>query len=245
VVNNAYGLQCEGTCRLINRACVVGRVDAMVCSTDKNFLVPVGGAVVTSPSQNIIQSVGKVYAGRASSAPVLDLLITLLSMGLDGYRRLLERRKTLVVRFRNRLEEVATQYGERVLSCPRNTISFGVTLDTLAADVAVPPPEDGGAEDVDRARDEKAEATSLFGSMLFTRCVSGTRVVPRYRSKTMGGWTFEGFGSSTDGYPHAYLTAACAVGLAGEEMEEFFDRLDGCFKDFFVKRRKEAKRLKG
>jgi O-phospho-L-seryl-tRNASec:L-selenocysteinyl-tRNA synthase len=42
VINNAYGLQCEKTSKLINRACVVGRVDAVVCSTDKNFLVPVG-----------------------------------------------------------------------------------------------------------------------------------------------------------------------------------------------------------
>ena len=42
VINNAYGLQCEKISRLINRACVVGRVDAIVASTDKNFLVPVG-----------------------------------------------------------------------------------------------------------------------------------------------------------------------------------------------------------
>jgi len=42
VINNAYGLQCAKTCKLINRACVVGRVDGIVCSTDKNFLVPVG-----------------------------------------------------------------------------------------------------------------------------------------------------------------------------------------------------------
>lgn len=42
VINNAYGLQCAQTSKLINRACTIGRVDAIVCSTDKNFLVPVG-----------------------------------------------------------------------------------------------------------------------------------------------------------------------------------------------------------
>jgi O-phospho-L-seryl-tRNASec:L-selenocysteinyl-tRNA synthase len=42
IINSAYGLQCTVTSKLINRACVVGRVDAIVCSTDKNFLVPVG-----------------------------------------------------------------------------------------------------------------------------------------------------------------------------------------------------------
>lgn len=45
IINNAYGLQCPATSKLINRACVVGRVDAIVCSTDKNFLVPVGTSV--------------------------------------------------------------------------------------------------------------------------------------------------------------------------------------------------------
>ena len=52
VINNAYGLQCAKTSKLINRACVVGRVDAIVCSTDKNFLVPVG-----KPKQNFVERV--------------------------------------------------------------------------------------------------------------------------------------------------------------------------------------------
>lgn len=60
VINNAYGLQCSKTTKLINRACVVGRVDAIVCSTDKNFLVPVGGAIVISPKKAVIEQVGKV-----------------------------------------------------------------------------------------------------------------------------------------------------------------------------------------
>jgi O-phospho-L-seryl-tRNASec:L-selenocysteinyl-tRNA synthase len=48
VINNAYGLQCAKTSKLINRACVVGRVDAIICSTDKNFLVPVGKIHITN-----------------------------------------------------------------------------------------------------------------------------------------------------------------------------------------------------
>ena len=40
VVNNAYGLQSTRCCHLINEACRVGRVDAVVQSTDKNLLVP-------------------------------------------------------------------------------------------------------------------------------------------------------------------------------------------------------------
>eukprot|EP00562_Extubocellulus_spinifer_P000711 CAMPEP_0178477568 /NCGR_PEP_ID=MMETSP0696-20121128/4198_1 /TAXON_ID=265572 /ORGANISM="Extubocellulus spinifer, Strain CCMP396" /LENGTH=579 /DNA_ID=CAMNT_0020104883 /DNA_START=150 /DNA_END=1889 /DNA_ORIENTATION=+ len=220
VINHAYGLQCGTTCKLINRACVVGRVDAIICSTDKNFLVPVGGALVLSPSEDVINNVGKVYPGRASAAPIIDLFVTLLSMGLNGYRALLEERMRLVTLFKTKFEAVAAKYGERPLVCPRNTISFGITLDTLG----------GGSE------------TSYFGSMLFTRCVSGTRVVPTGQTKMMGGKEFLGFGSSTEGYPHSYLTAACAIGLGEDEMEEFFRRLDKAFKDFFAKQKKKKER---
>jgi len=238
VINNAYGLQCERTSKLINRACVLGRVDAMVCSTDKNFLVPVGGAIVTSPVETIIKSIGKMYAGRASSAPILDLFITLLSMGLNGYKRVLEKRKKLLIRFGERLEEIATKYGERSLKCPQNTISFGMTLDTLGASFTSS--ENNGSDGEMDSLKKRAEITSLFGSMLFTRCISGTRVVPKHQMKTICGYDFVGFGSSTDHFPHAYLTAACAIGLSDEELEEFFVRLDKCFKDYFVKRSKKA-----
>jgi O-phospho-L-seryl-tRNASec:L-selenocysteinyl-tRNA synthase len=46
VVNHAYGLQCPAANKLLNRACAVGRVDAVVASTDKNFMVPVGTRIV-------------------------------------------------------------------------------------------------------------------------------------------------------------------------------------------------------
>lgn len=44
--------------------------------------------------------VGKSYAGRASVGPCLDLFITLLSMGEEGWRRLLAEREALVEPFR-------------------------------------------------------------------------------------------------------------------------------------------------
>ncbi len=232
VINNAYGLQCKKTVKLINRACVVGRVDAIICSTDKNFMVPVGGAIITSPNEKIIQTVSKVYAGRASSAPILDLFITLLSMGLGGYTKLLEERNRIMVDFQRKFEEVAKKYGERLLHCPNNTISYGITLDTLSRSIE--------GENDDSINEGKI--TSSFGSMLFTRCVSGTRVVSVGSSKNISGQNFAGFGSSTEAFPHSYLTAACAIGLTEDEMDEFFNRLDKCFKDFWAKRKKEAKK---
>jgi len=48
-----------------------GRVDVCIQSTDKNLLVPVGGAIVASDDDTIIARICKTYPGRASSAPLL------------------------------------------------------------------------------------------------------------------------------------------------------------------------------
>ena len=39
VANNAYGVQCAATCKALDRAMRVGALDAVIQSTDKNFLV--------------------------------------------------------------------------------------------------------------------------------------------------------------------------------------------------------------
>ncbi len=229
VINHAYGLQCHQTNKLLNRACTIGRVDAIICSTDKNFLVPVGGALILSPNEQVIAGISKNYPGRASASPMVDLFITLLSMGLNGYKGILAERRRLVEVFRVKLDLLAKRWGERLLDCPGNTISFGITLDTLVND------------EVEEKKKKNAEITK-FGSMLFTRCISGTRVVPTGETKTISGHTFVGFGSSCEEYPHSYMTAACAVGMGEGEMTEFFERLDRCWREYVVKREKEVRK---
>jgi O-phospho-L-seryl-tRNASec:L-selenocysteinyl-tRNA synthase len=61
VINNAYGLQCPLIAKLMNRAVTIGRVDYVIQSTDKNFLVPVGGAIISSPNPALIDQVSKLY----------------------------------------------------------------------------------------------------------------------------------------------------------------------------------------
>ena len=56
-------------------------------------MVPVGGSIVASRHASFIKALSQMYPGRASAAPVVDLCITLLEMGLDGYKRLLAERK--------------------------------------------------------------------------------------------------------------------------------------------------------
>lgn len=47
----------------------VGRVDAVLQSTDKNFMVPVGGAVACGPDPAFIEQVGTTWpSGEEESA---------------------------------------------------------------------------------------------------------------------------------------------------------------------------------
>lgn len=41
----------------------MGRVDAFVQSTDKNFLVPVGGCVIASHDEKFINAISQTYPG--------------------------------------------------------------------------------------------------------------------------------------------------------------------------------------
>ena len=115
---------------MIAKAWRRGRVDAVVQSTDKNFMVPVGGAVVTSGRENtrVVEEVRKAYPGRASIAPVLDLFITLLGMGEEGWRQLLDDRDVVYAYMKRKLAEVAAEERERLLETPANPISIGFSL---------------------------------------------------------------------------------------------------------------------
>lgn len=205
----------------------------VLCSQRSFFLFQPGGAIIVSPNQTFIADVGKMYAGRASSSPIVDLFITLLSMGMNGYKRLLKDRITILETFPHKLDAIAQKHGERLMICPSNTISFGLTLDGLAR------PREENESDEEYIQSIAKEISS-FGAMLFSRCVSGTRVVPRAQLKVMGGEDFVGFGSSTAQYPYAYMTAACAIGVSLQEVEEFYLRLDKTLAEFKTKQKKNS-----
>lgn len=73
-------------------------------------------------------------------------------------------------------------------------------------------------------------AVTQLGSMLFTRQVSGARVVPLGFVQTMSGHTFRGFMSHANDYPCAYLNAAAAIGMKTQDVDLFIKRLDKCLK---------------
>jgi O-phospho-L-seryl-tRNASec:L-selenocysteinyl-tRNA synthase len=41
-----------------------GRVDAFVQSTDKNFLVPVGGAIIAGFDKGLVERISRMYPGK-------------------------------------------------------------------------------------------------------------------------------------------------------------------------------------
>ena len=103
----------------------------------------------------------------------------------------------------------------------QNTISYGMTLRGL-----------------------DAEHAGLLGSMLFKRCVSGTRVVVcEQERKAVCGLAFAEYGSSCSnagGYGCSYLTAACAIGMREEEIDLFFARLEAAMTEAIKKQKEQG-----
>lgn len=215
VINNAYGLQCSYISKLITRACRIGRVDAVVQSTDKNFLVPVGGAIVESTDGGFLKSLSSMYPGRASMAPILDLFITLVSMGENGYRKLLTNRKEVVIpKFWEAIQVLVEKYGLEVIHSPHNSISFAIKIDNLPT---------------------ASKGYSFLGSMLFQRNISGCRVVmgrDHGANSTINGHRFVTWGAHQAHYPGTYFTVACAIGLEADEIDSFLGRLDKAIAKF-------------
>ena len=56
------------------QAARIGRVDAFVQSTDKNFMVPVGGAIVAGFDEKFIDTVSKTYPGEWGIVKIVLLL---------------------------------------------------------------------------------------------------------------------------------------------------------------------------
>lgn len=210
IVNNAYGVQSSKCMHLIQQGARVGRIDAFVQSLDKNFMVPVGGAIIAGFDESFIQEISKMYPGRASASPSLDVLITLLTLGVSGYKKYLSERKEIYSFLAEQLKSLASAHGERLLHTPHNPISLAMSLDGLQAN--------------------SDKAVTQLGSMLFTRQVSGARVIPLGKEQTVSGHTFRGFMSHSDSYPCPYLNAASAVGITREDVTVCIKRLDKCLK---------------
>jgi O-phospho-L-seryl-tRNASec:L-selenocysteinyl-tRNA synthase len=206
LVNHAYGVQSRRCNGLVCAASRLGRVDAVIFSFDKNFMVPVGGAGVAAANPALIHAVQALYPGRASVAPVVDLFITLLQLGREGYAALLKAREQRLIQFKERLRPVLAKHGERLLDTPGNPISFAVSLQDTMERFGVEPSE--------------------IGSMLYARRCSGPRVVLGSERRHVQGILLAGYGAHIADYPTPYLNLAAAIGIRERDIDRFCRRLD-------------------
>lgn len=58
----------------------------------------------------------------------MDVFITLLSLGVNGYKKLISQRKEMYSYLKDELTKVATKHGERVLETKNNPISMGMYI---------------------------------------------------------------------------------------------------------------------
>ena len=127
VVNNAYGVQSIEIMKIIQGAIDAGRVDAIIQSTDKNFLCPMGGSIIASPNLEFLENISMSYVGRATAAPIVQFLAAILSLGAKKYERL----RTEQMRCRKLLEDlikpVAKKHGERLLKV-FNPIAIAISI---------------------------------------------------------------------------------------------------------------------
>jgi len=130
IVNNAYGVQSQDTMAQLRSAIDAGRVDAVVQSSDKNFLAPVGGSIVVSPKPSVIEWTADTYAGRATAAPVVQTLSALLSLGLERYNDLQKQQVENHAILKERLQGFADSHGQRVLAV-KNSVAYAVTMNGL------------------------------------------------------------------------------------------------------------------
>ena len=216
IINNAYGVYCTKIVDMINKADKVGIVSLVISSTDKNFMVPVGGSFIYSSKSEMIEKIKKNYPGRASISPLLDLFISFLEMGKSKYKKLIVDRKEKYKVLIKKIEAVANKYGERVVSLNNNKISILFTLGKIM--------EKSGNKD-----------PKEIGSMCFNRQISGVRVITssKGQKKSVAGYDFINYGSSCDNYKYLpYLTFSCAIGIEDEEIDGFTLKIDKILETF-------------
>ncbi|MHA1805618.1 MAG: O-phosphoseryl-tRNA(Sec) selenium transferase [Promethearchaeota archaeon] len=130
VVINAYGVQSSEWMKLIRSAIDAGRIDAIIQSSDKNFLTPVGGAIIATPHNEIMEKISQTYAGRANATPIVQFLASALSLGIKGYENLLKEQQDNRKLLEEKLTELANKLKERILNV-FNPIAIAMSLSNL------------------------------------------------------------------------------------------------------------------
>jgi len=202
LINNAYGIYCTKIADLLNQSVKAGKVDIIVSSTDKNFMVPVGGSLVYSPNSQMMEKIKNNYPGRASLSPLMDIFITLLEMGKNKFKFLIQDRKNKYTIFKEDMKKFAAEFDEKIIENPNNKISLCMSLVNICKS----------------ARDKKD--ITYLGSLFFKRQISGIKIIAPSTSLNWNGYNFNNYGSHCQEYPILpYCAFACAIGITDDEVK--------------------------
>ncbi|CRG95956.1 O-phosphoseryl-tRNA(Sec) selenium transferase, putative [Plasmodium gallinaceum] len=162
LINNAFGLQCSYICKEIQKCFdLKGRVDYVIQSCDKNFLVPVNGGIIFSSNKKNMKALKKTYPGRAPVNAYLDLFITLLELGKNKIMDLREQRLQNFIWLKEQIGIMCSKYNLQLIKNSKNKISMAINLNPLYKYCGTDNPK----------------VINLLGSMLFYRNVTGHRVI--------------------------------------------------------------------
>jgi O-phospho-L-seryl-tRNASec:L-selenocysteinyl-tRNA synthase len=134
IINGAYAIQNNFYIDKLKKA-FKHRVDAVVSSSDKNLFTPIGGGIIYSKDREFLREVSLSYPGRACATPVVNILVSLLSLGMDKYLDLMKKQKESKKLLDDLLNELAKKKGERVLDV-KSPISSCITTKKDPVEVA-------------------------------------------------------------------------------------------------------------
>lgn len=162
VINNSFGLQCDFLCKEIQKCFdQKGRIDFVVQSCDKNWLVPVNGGIVFGSNKKKVEELKKTYPGRLPINAYLDLFITLLELGKYKIMEMRKQRRENYEWLKKEAEQICNKYNLELIKMSKNKLSIGINLNGLYKYCGIDNPKIIG----------------LIGSMLYYRNVTGHRVI--------------------------------------------------------------------
>ncbi|SCM19338.1 O-phosphoseryl-tRNA(Sec) selenium transferase, putative [Plasmodium chabaudi adami] len=162
VINNGFGLQCTYICKEIQKCYESkGRIDFVVQSCDKNFLLPINGGIVFSSNAKMMKELKKTYPGRTPVNVYLDLFITLLELGKNKIMSLREKRVEHFNWINDQVQKICLKYNLKLIKTNKNKISIAINLNHLYNYCGYTNPK----------------IINMLGSFLFYRNVTGHRVI--------------------------------------------------------------------
>jgi len=125
-------------------------------------------------------------------------------MGKNGLLDLIKKRKNLFqIFFYDKLSQWANENNECILSSKQfSPISIAISLKHLPN-----------------------ECLTELGSMLFTRRISGARVIKLGTKQTIDTYEFMNYGAHSSNIQYSYLTVAAAIGIEESDIENFMKKI--------------------